>query len=70
MQQALEEVHAAALEGIRASLKTVEEQIHQLVQQEQAIKNNYDLLVSVPGIGHLTALPCTLIGLNLENNST
>jgi len=56
VHQALEEVHAAALKGIRASLKTVEEQIHQLVQQQQAIKNNYDLLVSVPGIGHLTAV--------------
>src|SRR3954465_11750930 len=39
VQQALEQVHAAALEGIKASLKTVEEQIHQLVQQEAAIKN-------------------------------
>src|SRR4051794_18982764 len=32
VQQALEQVHSAALEGIQASLKTVEEQIHQLVQ--------------------------------------
>jgi transposase len=56
VQQALEQVHAAALEGIKASLKTVEEQIHQLVQQDPAIKNNYELLISVPGIGHLTAV--------------
>jgi len=56
MQQLLEQAHATALEGIKASLKTVEGQIHQLVQQHQGIKNNYDLLVSVPGIGHLTAV--------------
>src|SRR3954452_10040893 len=41
VQQLLEQAHATALEGIKASLKTVEGQIHQLVQQHQAIKNNY-----------------------------
>ena len=56
VQQRLEGVHDAALEGIRASLKTVEENIRQLIEQEASIKNNYELLVSVPGIGHLTAV--------------
>jgi transposase len=56
VQQALEQAHTAALEGIKASLKTVEEQIKQLIEQDAAIKNNYGLLVSVPGIGHLTAV--------------
>jgi len=56
VQQTLEQVHAAALEGIKASLKTVEEQIRQLIAQDAAIKSNYELLVSVPGIGHLTAV--------------
>jgi transposase len=56
VQQLLEQAHAAALEGIRASLKTVEEQIRRIIAQEAAIKQNYDLLVSVPGIGHLSAV--------------
>jgi len=56
VRQALERVHAAAQEGIKASLKTIEEQIHQLIQHDEVIKNNYDLLVSVPGIGHFTAV--------------
>ena len=34
----------------------IEEQIHQLVQHDETIKKNYDLLVSVPGIGHLTSI--------------
>jgi len=34
----------------------VEEQIRQLIAQDAAIKNSYALLVSVPGIGHLTAV--------------
>ena len=56
VQQVLEQAHMAALEGIKASLKTIEEQICQLIEQDAAIKHNYDLLVSVPGIGHLTAI--------------
>jgi transposase len=55
-QAIIEEAHKAALEGIKKSLKAVDKQIHQMVGQDAAIKNNYDLLLSVPGIGHLTAV--------------
>jgi transposase len=55
-QAIIEEAHEAAVEGIKKSLKAVEKQIHQMIQQDAAIKNNYDLLLSVPGIGHLTAV--------------
>lgn len=55
-QLIIEQAHKAALEGIKASIKTVEKQIEQMIQQDAAIKNNYDLLLSVPGIGHLTAV--------------
>lgn len=56
VQQALEQAHTAALEGIKASLKTVEGHIKLLIEQDAAIKHNYELLLSVPGIGHLTAV--------------
>jgi transposase len=55
-QQIIEQAHQAALEGIKQSLKTVENQIRQMIQQDAAIKNNYELLLTVPGIGHLTAV--------------
>ncbi len=55
-QAIIEQAHKAALEGIKASIKIVEKQIHQMIEQDAAIKNNYDLLLSVPGIGHLTAV--------------
>ncbi len=55
-QKVIEQAHEAALEGIAASLKNVEKQIMQMIQQDAAIKKNYDLLLSVPGIGHLTAV--------------
>lgn len=56
VQQAFEQGHAAALEGIKTSLKTIEDHIRQLIEQQTAIKHNYELLLSVPGIGHLTAV--------------
>ena len=55
-QAIIEQAHKAALEGISASLKIVEKQIEQMIQQDAAIKKNYDLLLSVPGVGHLTAV--------------
>ena len=55
-QSMLEQAHKAALKGIETSLKIVEKQIHQMIKQDAAIKNNYKLLLTVPGIGHLTAV--------------
>jgi transposase len=55
-QQLIEQAHQAALEGLKQSLKTIQQQIKQIVNQNEAIKRNYELLLSVPGIGHLTAL--------------
>lgn len=55
-QQIIEQAHKAALDGIKKSLKAVESQIKQMINQDEAIKKNYKLLLSVPGIGHLTAV--------------
>jgi transposase len=55
-QQIIEQAHKAALKGIEESIKTVEKQMHEMIEQDAAIKNNYNLLLSVPGIGHLTAV--------------
>jgi transposase len=55
-QLIIEQAHKAALEGIKESIKIVEKQIHQIIAEDPAIKNNYELLLSVPGIGHLTAV--------------
>lgn len=55
-QLIMEQAHRAALEGIMESIKSVEKQIHQMIQEDESIRNNYELLISVPGIGHLTAV--------------
>lgn len=52
----MQQAHQAALQGLGKSLQFIEERIDQLVSSHQAIKANYELLMSVPGIGHVTAV--------------
>lgn len=56
LQQVMEKAHKAALDGMQKSLDLVEEQIKQIVAGHAAINRNYQLLTSVPGIGHVTAV--------------
>lgn len=54
-QKLIEKAHKAALEGIKKSIAEIEKEIHQIIGKDESIKKNYDLLITVPGIGHLTA---------------
>jgi len=41
---------------MKESIRLLEQQIQLILNNNAAIKTNYQLLVSVPGIGHITAL--------------
>ena len=56
VQKMMEQAHQAALDGLKKSLAAIEKQIHKIIAQDTAIKTNYELLISVPGIGHFTAV--------------
>lgn len=56
LYQVLQAAHQALVEGLTASLKAVEAQIKAAVASDDALRQNYQLLTSVPGIGHLTAV--------------
>lgn len=56
IQKIMEQAHKAALNGLTKSIEQIEAQIEKLIKEDRGIKHNYDLLVSVPGIGHLTAV--------------
>jgi transposase len=55
-QQFIEKAHKAALDGMKESLDFIEQQIKQIVDEHSVINSNYQLLISVPGIGHITAV--------------
>lgn len=56
VQQIIEQAHKAALKGLSESIGKVELEIDRLIKSNSNLKHNYDLLLSVPGIGHLTAI--------------
>lgn len=56
VQAMMEQIHKSALVGMKKSLDLIEEQINKVLNQSASIKNNYELLLSVPGIGHVTAI--------------
>lgn len=56
VQKIMEQAHKAALQGLKKSLSVVEKRIQEIISLHKAIKFNYALLISVPGIGHLTAV--------------
>jgi transposase len=55
-QALLAEAHQAALSGIKASVQALEQQIRAVIKSTEELRGNYELLISVPGIGHLTAV--------------
>jgi transposase len=55
MLKLLEQAHKAAIEGLKKSIKQIEDQIMQVIKENESIQKNYELLISVPGIGPVTA---------------
>lgn len=56
VQKALEKAHKAALDGMKKSLDLINKQIKIIISGHASIKENYKLLLSVPGIGPVTAI--------------
>ncbi len=56
VQKTLEQAHQTALVGMTASIKVLEANISATISANESLKLNYDLLITVPGIGHLTAV--------------
>lgn len=55
-QKTLEGAYKAAVEGLAKSLATIGAEIKTVVAQNEDLRVNYELLLSVPGVGHLTAV--------------
>ena len=52
----LDKAHKAAIDGIKKSIKQIEKCIDTIIKEHQTIYINYQLIKSVPGIGHLAAV--------------
>lgn len=55
-QQLLEKLNKAAIEGLKTSIKLIESEMLRMVQQDDAVFANYKRMLTVPGIGKITAI--------------
>jgi len=56
VQQIMEQAHKPAIDGLKESLRLIETKIIEIIKAEGSLQTNHDLLLSVPGIGHITAV--------------
>ena len=56
IQKLMEKSHQAALKGLAASIRQIENEIQKALKEDSKMYTNYNLLKSVPGIGHITAM--------------
>jgi transposase len=56
VQATLEKAYKMAIQGIAASIKDIELLIKKIVSENKEFQHNHQLLQTVPGIGHLTAV--------------
>ena len=55
-QKLIEKSLKAAIDGIAKSIDNIEEQIKKIITNNVAFRRNYNLLIGIPGIGHVTAV--------------
>lgn len=55
-QKLVEKSLKSAIEGIAKSIKNIEEQIKKIISENQDLQRNYNLLIGIPGIGHVSAV--------------
>lgn len=55
-QKLIEKALKSAIDGIAKSIKNIEEQIRKIIKENSAFQRNYNLLIGIPGIGHVTAV--------------
>ena len=65
-QKELKKAYKAAKEGIDKSIKQIEKTMETIVKEDVALHHNYELLLSVPGIGTVTAMVLMIVTNNFE----
>ena len=63
-QKLMETVNKAAIDGLKKSIKLIETEMHKIVKADAQVLANYNLMLSVPGIGKITSIflfCCTII---------
>jgi transposase len=68
VQKALEGVYKAAIEGLEKSIDTIEKLIKALIKSDNTLQTRYTLLLSIQGIGDITAIYLIVCTNNFAGN--
>ena len=68
VQKALEGVYKTAIEGLEKSIVTIEKLIKVLIKSDSTLQTSYTLLLSIPGIGDITAIYLIVCTNNFAGN--
>jgi transposase len=68
IQKELEKAYKTAIEGIKKSIKALELLIKKIISEDKSLLSNYKLLISIPGIGHITAIYLIICTNNFAGN--
>lgn len=67
-QKVLEQAYKTAIKGLEKSIKSVEKLIKKLISDQDSLQKSYDLLLSIPGIGNITAIYLIVCTNNFAGN--
>lgn len=67
-QKALEKVYKTAIDGLQKSIDAIEKMMKEIIKSDDSLQRNFDLLVSVPGIGKTTAIYLIVCTNNFSGN--
>jgi len=68
IQKVLEQAYKTAIEGLEKSIKSVEKLIKKLISDQDSLQKSYNLLLSIPGIGNITAIYLIVCTNNFAGN--
>lgn len=54
-QKLMMDLNKAAIDGLKKSIQLIEKAIHKIINEEDSFLHNFNLLLTVPGIGKITA---------------
>jgi len=67
-QKTLEQVYKTAIKGLEKSIDAIEKLMKKLISDDHTLQKSYDLLLSVPGIGNITAIYLIICTNNFAGN--
>ena len=68
VQKTLVQAYKMAIDGLEKSIDAIEKLIKELIRSDNSLQKNHDLLLTIPGIGNITAVYLIVCTNNFAGN--